>query len=92
MRADTLPLVLPVLGAQNLGRGERLRVRLGEIDLITLDVAGSLIERLDQQASAELAQDTEDDEDDSASAGPIAIAVDLEASPAEAEASATPSA
>lgn len=92
VRADTLPLVLPVLGAQNLGRGERLRVRLGEIDLITLDVAGSLIERLDQQASAELAQDTEDDEDDSASAGPIAIAVDLEASPAEAEASATPSA
>jgi exoribonuclease-2 len=89
VRAETLPLVLPVLGVQNLARGERLRVRLGEIDLITLDVGASLIERLDQQPVAS-ASDAEDDEDDSA--GPIAIAVELDASPAEAEASSAPGA
>ncbi len=35
VRADTLPLVFPVLGAQNLPRGARLRVKLGEVDEIT---------------------------------------------------------
>ncbi|MDB5881665.1 MAG: exoribonuclease R-like protein, partial [Ramlibacter sp.] len=47
VRADDLPLVLPVLGGASLPRGARLRVKLGEIDLITLDVKGTVIERLD---------------------------------------------
>ncbi|NVO05827.1 MAG: RNB domain-containing ribonuclease, partial [Rhodoferax sp.] len=38
VRADDIPLVLPVLGAQGLPRGAKLRVKLGGIDLITLDV------------------------------------------------------
>ena len=75
MRADTLPLVLPVLGAQGLARGARVRVRLGEIDEITLDIGGTVIEQLDVVANT--APEPEDDEDDSASAGPIAIAVDM---------------
>ena len=80
VRADTLPLVLPVLGAQGLARGARVRVRLGEIDEITLDIGGTVIEQLDVVAST--APESEDDEDDSA-AGPIAIAVDMdEAEPA----------
>jgi exoribonuclease-2 len=35
VRADTLPLVFPVLGAQGLPRGARLRVKLGRIDEIS---------------------------------------------------------
>jgi len=73
-RADTLPLVLPVLGTADLPRGARVRLRLGEIDLITLDVSGSVLQRLDtiaQPASAE------DDSDEETVAGPIAIAVDV---------------
>ncbi len=76
VRADTLPLMLPVVGAQGLPRGARVRVALGDIDLITLDVAGTVTARLD--AEEESAEDTEaDGDEDDAVAGPIAIAVDM---------------
>jgi exoribonuclease-2 len=76
VRADQLPLVLPVMGAQGLGRGARVRVRLGAIDLMTLDVNGTVTERLDAvQGSAEEPAPEEDDGEDIA--GPIAIAVDI---------------
>jgi len=77
VRADELPLVFPVLGAQNLPRGARIRVRLGEVDEITLDVHGSLIERLDDPQDASDDGPVQEDEDDEAVAGPIAIAVDV---------------
>lgn len=80
VRADNLPLVLPVLGAQGLPRGARLRLRLGEIDEITLDVNGTLIERLDSpeaQATGGGDEAPEEDGEDDAVAGPIAIAVDM---------------
>lgn len=73
-RADTLPLVLPVLGAQGLARGARVRVKLGEIDEVALDVGGTVIARLDTATEA-AADDSEDD--DTLAAGPIAIAVDV---------------
>ncbi len=76
VRADELPLVLPALGAMGLPRGARVRVRLGEIDEITLDIAGTVIERLDLVAEAPLAGEEEDEGDDMA-AGPISIAVDV---------------
>jgi exoribonuclease-2 len=41
VRADTLPLVFPVLGAQNLSRGARMRVKLGEIDEIIAGFAAA---------------------------------------------------
>lgn len=85
VRADELPLVFPVLGAQNLPRGARLKVKLGEVDEITLDLHGTLIERLDDPADPSddaPVEDTED-EDDDAVAGPIAIAVDVNEAPAE---------
>jgi exoribonuclease-2 len=82
VRADELPLVLPVMGAQGLPRGARVRVRLGEIDLVTLDVHGTVIERLDAPASDEEAHnDAPEAEEDEDSAGPIAIAVDLNETP-----------
>jgi exoribonuclease II len=74
IRADDLPLVLPVLGAGDLPRGAKVRVKLGEIDLITLDVAGTVIERLD--VTPEILAPEEEGEDEPA-AGPISIAVDV---------------
>jgi len=74
VRADELPLVFPVLGGQGLARGARLRVKLGAIDEITLDVSGTVIERLDT-APAPTDENAEDEEE--ATAGPIAIAVDV---------------
>ena len=90
VRADDMPLVLPVMGAASLPRGARVRVKLGDIDEITLDVSGTVVERLDAPESAiggasgthpsgnenGDAQDT-DDEDDGPVAGPIAIALDV---------------
>lgn len=77
VRADNLPLVLPVLGAQNLPRGAHVRVKLGEIDEISLDISGTLIERLDAGADAQAEDDDSGEDDDEAVAGPISIAVDM---------------
>lgn len=74
VRADDMPLVLPVLGAAGLPRGAHVRVKLGDIDLITLDVNGTILERLDEPPQA-LEMDDEGEEE--AVAGPIAIAVDV---------------
>lgn len=82
VRADGLPLVLPVLGTEGLPRGAHVRVRLGEIDDITLDISGTVIERLDapvpdgENDSGENNVD-EDDGDDSL-ASPLALAIDLD--------------
>jgi exoribonuclease-2 len=86
VRADTLPLVLPVMGAQNLPRGARVRVKLGEMDLITLDISGTVVERLDTPAVNQDTNEAGDESDDDEVSGPIAIAVDVSepAEPAEA--------
>jgi exoribonuclease-2 len=83
VRADDIPLVLPVMGAQGLPRHSKVRVKLGEMDLITLDVNGTVVERLDAPATdveADAAQDAADDGDEEM-AGPIAIAVDVSENP-----------
>ena len=80
VRADDLPLVLPALGAQGLPRGARVRIKLGAIDEITLDVAGTVVERLDtvvDDAAALVDEGVEDDGDAELAAGPISIAVDM---------------
>ncbi|MFC5520484.1 ribonuclease catalytic domain-containing protein [Polaromonas jejuensis] len=80
VRADELPLVLPALGAQGLPRGAKVRIRLGAIDEITLDISSTVIERLDVAPDGEAAMENEEEDDDGESdmaAGPISIAVDV---------------
>ena len=80
VRADTLPLVLPVIGAEGLPRGARVRVRLGTIDEISLEVAGTVIERLDSQAVPVGEEPEENGDDaDAVMAGPLHLAIDDEA-------------
>ncbi len=76
-RADTLPLVLPIMGAQGLPRGAQVRVRLGTPDLITLDINGTVVERLDADRSDVVDEDLQDDGEDDAVGGPIALAINL---------------
>jgi exoribonuclease II len=77
VRADDIPLVLPVLGTMDVPRGTKVRVKLGEIDEITLDISGTLIERLDAAPAADASTEGNTEEDDDDMAGPIAIAVDV---------------
>ncbi len=79
VRADDLPLVLPAAGSQGLPRGARVRIKLGEIDEITLDIHSTVIERLDTEPedAAAAADEDLDSEESEFAAGPISIAVDL---------------
>ena len=86
VRADELPLVLPALGAQGLPRGARVRIKLGAIDEITLDISGTVIERLDETSQAapeDLDADQGDEGEEELAAGPISIAVDISETDAE---------
>jgi exoribonuclease-2 len=74
VRADDIPLVLGVMGGNDLPRGARVRVQLGEIDEITLDVHGTVVERLDVEEVPLVAEEETEDEP---AAGPITIAVDV---------------
>lgn len=78
VRADTLPLVLGVLGAEGLPRNAHVRVRLGAVDDISLDIGGTVIERLDNPADASDTPGTDDDADTEDLGGPLTIAVDLD--------------
>jgi exoribonuclease-2 len=77
VRADELPLVLPAVGAQGLPRGAKVRVKLGEIDEITLDISGTVIERLDVETDESPDPLGEEDGESEMAAGPISIAVDV---------------
>ena len=73
-RAHHLPLVLPILGGPaTLARGQQVRLRLGSIDDISLDVPGQFVTLMEGNPGPEPA--TEGDEEEST--GTIAIAVDL---------------
>ncbi|MES1980048.1 MAG: RNB domain-containing ribonuclease, partial [Pseudomonadota bacterium] len=91
VRADELPLVLPAAGAQGLPRGAGVRVRLGEIDEITLDVNGTVIERLDVVADADAvtAEELDEEDEETLASGPILIAVDMSEPAADAAGMAT---
>ena len=78
VRADTLPLVLPVMGADGLPRGAHVRIRLGDIDDITLDVHGTVIERLDLPVD-DMPEESGsgEDGDEEELAAPLALAIDV---------------
>ena len=81
VRADTLPLMFSVMGGQNLPRGARVRVKLADIDLMALDVRGTVTAHLDAEGQVAEAEEAEDEED--LPAGPVTIAVDMNDSPQE---------
>ena len=91
VRADTLPLVLPVMGADGLPRGAHLRVKLGEIDDITLDIHGTVAERLDLPVD-DVTDDGDSGEDgeDEELAAPLALAIDVDEAEGEATAAQPP--
>jgi exoribonuclease-2 len=62
------------MGGNDLPRGAKVRVQLGEIDEITLDVHGTVLERLDVEAEPLVAEEETEEEP---AAGPITIAVDV---------------
>ncbi|MEI8265882.1 MAG: RNB domain-containing ribonuclease [Betaproteobacteria bacterium] len=76
VRADTLPLVLRATGTESLPRGTRVRVRITGSDLLTLDVWGALVARLDEAAIGAAAEEGDEDEEEP-TAGPLALAIDL---------------
>jgi exoribonuclease-2 len=80
-RADTLPLVFPVMSAGDVPRGARLQVRLSDIDDITLDITGHLLNVLDADDPMGTDASEAPEEDDDNAAGPIAIAVDVNEAP-----------
>jgi exoribonuclease-2 len=52
-------------------------VRLGVPDLITLDINGTVVERLDLDGSEAAGEDLPDEGEDDMVGGPIALAIDL---------------
>ncbi len=77
VRADSLPLMFSVMGAQGLMRGARVRVKLGQVDLMALDVNGTVIAHLDAPVVSADQESDEAEEDEAMAAGPLTIAVDL---------------
>jgi exoribonuclease-2 len=87
VRADSLPLMLTVMGAAGLTRGDKIKVQLGEIDAMALDVSGTVIEKIiteqtEVDAHAEGMEESLEDLEDAAT-GPIAIAMNVNEAPAE---------
>ena len=84
LRAETLPLVLTALGTDGLQRGERVRVRLGTLDEVSLEVSGTVIERLGATQAVE--GDTLEGEPEEVLAAPLAVAVTVDEADASDEA------
>ncbi|MEY3782943.1 MAG: hypothetical protein RIS97_1121 [Pseudomonadota bacterium] len=89
VRADDLPLVLPVMGANNLERGAKVTIKLGDINLMTLDVTGNVTDiRVAAHVVGMQVDDAASDEseDGSEEMGALSIAVDLDEAEVKAEA------
>ena len=77
VRAEEIPLVMNVAGVSGMPRGARVKVRLGEMNFLMLEVGASLMERLDVAAPSETS-DEEDDVDEPAVAVRLAMDVNEE--------------
>jgi exoribonuclease-2 len=85
VRADQLPLMLSVMGAAGLARGDKVKVQLGSIDAMALDVTGTVIEKItssDHNLESASADESMEDLEEAAT-GPIAIAMNVNESPTE---------
>ena len=69
-------------------RGARLKVKLGEVDEITLDIHGTVIERLDDPADTSDDGPVDDAEDDDTVAGASFTSTAMAMGPADATAAA----
>jgi exoribonuclease-2 len=87
VRADSLPLVFRANGCDNLPRGIRVRVRIAACDLLTLDVHGSLLARIDETvpagAGAGAGAGADADDEDGESVGALRLAIDVDDAPVE---------
>jgi exoribonuclease II len=77
VRADDLPLVLQVMGANNFERGTKVTVKLGDINLMTLDISGTIIDVREaaHTGDMDLSEATDDEAEE---IGVLHIAVDME--------------
>ncbi|MDQ6685811.1 MAG: RNB domain-containing ribonuclease, partial [Pseudomonadota bacterium] len=91
VRADRLPLVFRAVGAEPLARGSPVRVRLGRIDLLTLDVAAQVDGSVAVAGAADPARSEDDDDEDIAGPLAVVIAVDDDSVAAGGEAALLPS-
>jgi exoribonuclease-2 len=71
------------MGAQDAARGAQFKVRLGDINFITLDIQGTVLEHLDATSTSNPnteaeAEDAETDDAGVAASLSLAIAVDVE--------------
>jgi exoribonuclease II len=78
VRADELPLVLRATGCESLPRNAHVRVRVTGCDLLTLDVHGQIVARLDDAPTDTTAEPESDDNDDTTAAGALTLAIDLQ--------------
>jgi exoribonuclease-2 len=78
VRAETLPLVLRAIGTESLPRGTRVRVRITGSDLLTLDVWGSFVTRLEEPGAAPTPEAEEEEAEGAEAAGPLALAIDVD--------------
>ena len=85
VRADSLPLVCQAFGAEKLSRGSRVRIKLGEIDLLSLHISAVVQMHLAQDSEA-VSLDAEDEADE-ADIGALEVGVSTD----EADATASPS-
>ena len=76
VRTDTLPLVFRAIGADNLPRNTRVRIKINGCDLLTLDVHAAVLARLDEQVSATPSIEETGDEEEAIS-GPLTLAIDM---------------
>ena len=87
VRADHLPLMFNVMGAAGMARGDQVKVQLGNIDAMALDVNGTVIEKITSAANkaledASAIDDAMEDLEDAAT-GPIALALNVNEAPAD---------
>jgi exoribonuclease-2 len=81
VRADDLPLVFRANGCESLPRNAHVRVRVTGLDLLTLDVHGQLLSRLDDEPNDAVAQadmEVEDGDEASNGSGVLTLAIDLQ--------------